>query len=355
MRVTVIHEWLTNLAGSEKVVLALLDAFPGSRVYTSLFAPAEFPGLDPARVEASWLDRFGHGPGAQTRLAPLLPLAMRSLNVPPSDLVITSFHNFALATPAPRSATHVVYCHTPTRFVHARASMADERGLGRAVGGVARLYGRVDRRLGRRGDVWIANSRHVAQKINEAYGHDARVIHPPVDVERFSATRRPRGDHYLLVGRLVPYKRAELAIRAFEGRDAELHVVGTGRDRDRLEALAPPNVRFLGRVDDAELPDVMASARALVFPGEEDFGITPVEAMAAGTPVIAYGSGGILDTVQPGVSGIFFEQPDLDALRAAIDEFERHEWDHGDIATKAARFSRSRFVVAFRDLAAEVA
>ncbi|HUW03555.1 MAG TPA: glycosyltransferase [Acidimicrobiales bacterium] len=354
MRVSLIHEWLTNLAGSEKVVLALLDAFPQARLYTSMFEPEAFAELDPARVETSFLDRIGHSPTAQTRLAPLLPLAMRSLTVAPSDLVITSFHNFALATRAPAGSCHVVYCHTPTRFVHARSSMSEERRLGAPGRVAARLYGRVDRRLGGRGDVWVANSHHIAQRIEGAYGHDARVIHPPVDVERFAAAPRSEGEHYVMVGRLVPYKRAELAIRAFEGREATLHVVGDGRDRERLEELAPPNVRFLGRVDDAQLPGIMAGARALLFPGEEDFGITPVEAMAAGTPVIAYGSGGILDTVTHGRSGVFFSSPDVDAVREAIDTFEARTWDHAAIAADTARFSRQRFIDAFRELAAEL-
>lgn len=354
MRVTVIHEWLTNLAGSEKVVLALLDAFPDARLYTSMFEPSAFDQLDPGRVETSFLDRFAHRPSAQTRLAPLLPLAMRSLDVAPSDLTITSFHNFALATRAPAGAAHVIYCHTPTRFVHARSSMADERGLGRAIAVAASAYGRVDRRLGRRGDVWVANSHHIARRIRDAYGHDARVIHPPVDVERFASTGAARGEHYLLVGRLVPYKRAELAIAAFDGIDAELHVVGTGRDRDRLAALAPSNVRFLGHVDDASLPSVMAGARALIFPGEEDFGITPVEAMAAGTPVIALGRGGVLDSVRPGVSGLLFDEPQPDTLAETINRFEQRQWDHEAIAADARRFSRGRFIEAFRSLADEL-
>jgi glycosyltransferase involved in cell wall biosynthesis len=354
MQVTVIHEWLTNLAGSEKVVLALLDAFPDARLYTSLFDPDAFGELDPDRVVVSWLDRFGHDPGAQTRRAPFLPLAMRSLRVEPCDLAITSFHNFALATHPPPGAVHVVYCHTPTRFVHARSSMEGERGMGRAGRAVAGLYGGIDRRLARRGDVWVANSRHIAARVQEAYGHEARVIHPPVDVDRFAAADVARGDHYLLVGRLVPYKQAELAIRSVAGLDVELHVVGTGRDRARLEALAPPNVRFLGRVDDADLPGVMAGARALLFPGEEDFGITPVEAMAAGTPVIAYGSGGILDTILPGTSGVLFDRQEPAALRSAIKAFEAERWDHDVIAEGAKRFGTDRFITAFRDLADEL-
>lgn len=354
MRVTVIHEWLTNLAGSEKVVLALLDAFPDADVHTSLFEPAEFPSLDPARVHPSWLDRVVSGPSGHTRVAPLLPLAMRSLRVPAVDVAITSFHNFALAAPVPAETTHVVYCHTPTRFVHARRSMADERGLGRAIGTFARGYGRIDRRLGRRGDVWVANSRHIAGRIADAYGHEARVVHPPVDVDRFSAVDPDRGDHFLLVGRLVPYKRADLAIEAFRGFDAELLVVGDGRDRARLEASAPSNVRFLGRVADDELPSVMASAAALVFPGEEDFGITPVEAQAAGTPVVALGRGGVLDSIEPDRTGVLFDEPSPAALREALADATSRAWDHDAIRAHARAFGRDRFIDAFRALVAEV-
>lgn len=216
------------------------------------------------------------------------------------------------------------------------------------------MYSRVDRRLGRKGDVWVANSHHIAKRIESAYGRRARVIHPPVDVDTFGAAEVEREDHYLVVGRLVPYKRADLAIEAFRGRDEQLVVVGDGRDRERLEQTAPPNVRFLGRVGGDALVKEMARAKALVFPGEEDFGIIPVEAMAAGTPVIAYGQGGILDSVVDGVTGCFFQDATSVALGAALDEFATMSWDHDVIAAHADSFSEQRFVERFQDLAAEL-
>ena len=351
MRVTLVHEWLTNWAGSEQVVDAMREAFDQPPVYTSVFRPEVFPGWD--NVHASFLQRFARGDHPQVTLAPLLPLAMTSLRLPPSDLVITSVHNFALATPVPAGTPHLVYCHTPTRFVHAGASMRDERGrvLKRVA---ATLWGRIDRRLGRRGTHWIANSTFIRDRIRAAYGHDASVVHPPVDVDRFrAALGTPIEDTFLCAGRLVPYKRAEAAVRCCTELGLPLLVVGEGRQRPALEAIAGPSVRFAGRVGNEELVRLMASARALIFPGIEDFGITPVEAMATGTPVIAPRAGGVLDTVEHGLSGILYDPDRADGLSAALRDADATTWDRAAISASVERFARPRFVREMQDQAAE--
>jgi glycosyltransferase involved in cell wall biosynthesis len=220
------------------------------------------------------------------------------------------------------------------------------------VGAVGR---RGDRRRAQRPDLWLANSRAVADRILHIYGQPATVVHPPVDIDRFAAAATTtKGDYFLVVSRLVPYKRVDLAVAAFAELGWPLRIAGSGRGAAALQATAPPNVRFLGRVDDAELPALMAGARALVFPAEEDFGLVPVEAMAAGTPVVAFGAGGALDTVEPGQTGTFFTEPTTAALVAAVREAAATEWDAQAISASVRRFGEDRFRTELLDAAASL-
>lgn len=352
MSVTIVHEWLTNLAGSEKVVAAMRTAFPGAPVATSVWWPEAFEGWD---VRPSALQRLVRSPNDHIRLLPLLPLAFASLRVPEAGTVVTSFHTFALYARVPRDARHVVYCHTPPRFLWHAEQLEGERlplpaPLADAASAVLRP---LDRSRARRPDRFVANSRTTAERIRSAYGRDAVVVHPPVDVERFRrATTMAQGDHYLLVSRLVPYKRVDLAIAAFSELGLPLVVAGRGREEASLRRLAGPNVRFAGHVSDEELPALMGSARALVFPGEEDFGITPVEAMAAGTPVVAFRRGGATETVEEGRSGWFFDEQRPDSLLDAVRRADATDWDRADISASAERFTEARFVAAMRDAVA---
>jgi glycosyltransferase involved in cell wall biosynthesis len=354
VRVSLVHEWLTNMAGSEKVVGALRRTFPGASVSTSLFYEPEFPGWEP--VHTTPLQRFATRRGAHVRVLPLIPPAMRRLRVPDADLVITSFHSFALNARVPEGTPHLVYCHTPPRFLWARDQLAGERGLARGwlTGLAAGVLRPGDRRRSRRPTAFIANSTAVADRIRRAYDREAAVVHPPVEVERFRAARgTPVGDYFVVFSRLVPYKRVDLAVAAFAELGWPLVVAGEGRGRAALEAQAPDNVRFVGRVGDEELPGLLAGARALVFPGEEDFGITLVEAMAAGTPVVAYGVGGALDSVEPGRSGVLFAEQDVAGVVAAVREADATPWDRGDIAESALRFREDRFAAEMRQHAAD--
>jgi glycosyltransferase involved in cell wall biosynthesis len=355
VQVSLVHEWLTNRAGSEQVVGALRRTFPGSSVSTTVFNRSEFPDWEP--VHTSVLQRLAHGPTAHERLLPLLPAAWRTVEVPDAELVVSSFHSFSLRARRPPGVPHVVYCHTPPRFLYEADQLADERrAAGPALRVAKALLGPGDRRAARPPATWVANSTEVQDRIRRTYGFDSQVVHPPVEVERFaSALGEPVGDHHLVFGRLVPYKRADLAVAAFAELGTPLVVAGTGRQTEELQASAPPNVRFVGRVDDEQLPALLAGARSLVFPGVEDFGITPVEAMAAGTPVVAFGRGGVLDTVTDGETGVLFAEQTVESLVAAVRRAEAEPWDRAAISASTQRFAEDRFAREMTAIARDVA
>ncbi|MEA2302897.1 MAG: hypothetical protein QOH43_177 [Solirubrobacteraceae bacterium] len=351
-RVAISHEWLTIPGGSEQVVMALLELLPQAELFTTVYDPAPWPALLTERpVHASPLDRL---PGARTQYPKLLPLmdaAFRSFDLGGFDLVVSSNHacakNVRTREAVPRPV-HVCYCHTPMRYVWDPAFLEGERlgAVGRAVFNAAlpRLR-RTDLRGAEQVDVFVANSTVVAERIATHYGREATVVHPPVEVDRFLGQARTAGDDapYLFFGRMVPYKRADLAVAACERLGRPLVVAGEGRDLERVKAMAGPSTTFLGRVSDAELAGLFAGSRALLFPGEEDFGIVPVEAQAAGLPVVGYGVGGLRDSVVDGVTGVLYDEPGVDGLVTAIERFEGLRPADADLRANAARFGPDRF------------
>lgn len=351
-RVAISHEWLTIPGGSEQVVMALLELLPQAELFTTVYDPAPWPALLTERpVHASPLDRL---PGARTQYPKLLPLmdaAFRSFDLGGFDLVVSSNHacakNVRTREAVPRPV-HVCYCHTPMRYVWDPAFLEGERlgAVGRAVFNAAlpRLR-RTDLRGAEQVDVFVANSTVVAERIATHYGREATVVHPPVEVDRFLGQARTAGDDapYLFFGRMVPYKRADLAVAACERLGRPLVVAGEGRDLERVKAMAGPSTTFLGRVSDAELAGLFAGSRALLFPGEEDFGMVPIEAQAAGVPVIAYRRGGARDTVTDGETGLLFDEQTVASLCAAIEAFESRAWDERALRANAERFRPERF------------
>jgi len=343
VQVSLVHEWLTNRAGSEQCVASMRRAYPGASVSTTVWWEPEFPGWDP---HTSVLQRFATGPSAHVHLLPLLPAAWRTVEVPDADLVISSFHTFSLRARVPAGVPHLAYCYTPPRFLWQQGQMAGERGLAsrsaiKAAGAVLRPG---DLRRSKRPDVFVAISEAVRDRIQHAYQREAPVVHPPVALERFTPeVGTPKGDYHLMFGRVVPYKRVDLAIAAFAELGWPLVVAGDGRQRAELEASAPPNVTFTGRVDDEDLPGLLAGARGLIFPNEEDFGIIPVEANAAGTPVVAYAVGGALDTITEGETGVFFHEQTPAAVAEAVRRAAAVDWDGAAISAATQRFSEARF------------
>jgi glycosyltransferase involved in cell wall biosynthesis len=346
-RTAVVHEWLTVPGGSENVVLEMLEILPGAEIFTSVYdADTWRDPLGGHQVHPSFLDRI---PGARTyypRLLPLMNAAFESFDLSDFDLVVSSSHSCAKNVLTPADTLHVCYCHTPMRHAWEPRFLAQEN-LGRLSGMAAKLMlprlRRNDLAGSVRPDVFVANSRHVANRIEAYYRRDAHVVHPPVDVEPHLARPRSEEDYYLVFGRVVPYKRVDLAVAACALLGRKVKIAGTGRGLDAARAVAGPDAEFLGYVPQGEIGDLMSGARALLFPGEEDFGIVPVEAQAAGVPVIAYGVGGVRDSVVEGVTGVFCDEQTPESLAAAIVAFEQASLDEQAIRDNARRFNPARF------------
>jgi glycosyltransferase involved in cell wall biosynthesis len=347
-RVAIVHDWLTIPGGSEQVVLELLEMFPDAELFTSVYDPAPWPAqITGRRVHSSFLNKI---PGASRNYPKLLPLmtrAFHSFDLSSFDLVISSSHACAKNVRTPPHALHVCYCHTPMRYAWEEGFL-DGEDVGRGVRLLLPpLLARLRREdlAGARGpDVFVANSQHVAARIERFYGRTATVVNPPVDVEHFLDLERDPRDYYMTFGRVVPYKRVDLAVLACAQLGRPLKVAGDGRALAAVRAHAVgAGIEFLGKVGGDERDRLLSGARALLFPGEEDFGIVPVEAQAAGVPVIAYGVGGAVETVIDGETGVLFDERSANALAAAIERFETLQLDESAARENARRFGRERF------------
>ncbi|HZO90239.1 MAG TPA: glycosyltransferase [Chthonomonadaceae bacterium] len=348
MKVAIVHDFLTQMGGAEKVVEVLHRMFPEAPIYTSAYDPEAMPAyyrtwdIRTSFMQRIPLKRLTH------RLALLLyPLAFESFDLSQYALVISSSSAFAKGVLTPPDTIHVCYTHTPMRFAwSSRAYMANERAakplrmLLQPGFHYLRLW---DAAASARVDQFVANSSAVARRIQKFYRRESEIVYPPVETNRFRIAEEV-GDYYILVSRFVPYKRLDIAVRAFTELKRPLKIVGEGRQREALRHLAGPNVEFLGRVDDVTLPDLLARARAYVMPGEEDFGIAPVEANACGRPVIAYAAGGALDTQVDGVTGVLFREQSVEALCEAICRAERLDFDPTAIRNYARRFDTEAFL-----------
>ncbi len=344
-RSAIAHDWLTIPGGSEKVVFELLGLLPDAELFTSVYDPERWPALRGREVHTSFLDRL---PGARTHYPKLLPLmnqAFESFDLTGFDLVVSSSHSCAKNVLTGSDTLHVCYCHTPMRHAWEPRHLNGE--LGPATSLAARLLlGRLrrdDLAGASRPDVFVANSNHVAARIRKHYRRDAVVVHPPVDVERHLYRPRREDDYYLVLGRVVPYKRVELAVGACATLGRRVKVVGEGRGLEAARAAAGPGVEFLGFVEDAQVDELLSGARGLLFPGEEDFGIVPVEAQAAGVPVIAYGAGGVRDTVIENETGVFHAEQTVTSVASAILQAESMRFDEYRLRANARRFGQARF------------
>jgi glycosyltransferase involved in cell wall biosynthesis len=342
--VALVHDYLNQRGGAERVILELSDIWPRAPIYTSLYRPSStLPGFEDRDVRTTFLDRLPVDRGFRN-LFPLYPAAFKSLGEIDADVVIASSSGWAHMARARPDALHVVYCHTPARWLY-RDEYLDGGGRRSNRGAIVRAGGvplrSLDRAAARRADVYIANSLNTKRRIRELYGIDAHVIHPPVDVERFRPT--PRGERLLVVSRLLPYKHVDLAVRVATRLGIGLDVVGDGPLLARLRELAGPTVALHGAVDDATVVELMESCRAVCVLAEEDFGIVSVEAQAAGKPVVAYGRGGSLETIAPGVSGVFFDHHTEACLINAIETCNTLDSSPEEVATHASRFSRQSF------------
>ncbi len=349
-RVAVIHDWLTGMRGGEQVLEGILDVVPDAEIFTLFHFPGSVSkGIEARPIHTSSLQRLARRASDYRTLLPLFPRAVRRWDLSGFDLVISSSHCVAKGVDA-RGKPHLCYCHTPMRYIWDRFDdyFPPSKPLARlAMSTVAPFLRRWDVETASGVTQFVANSRFVGQRIRDYYGRDSSVIHPFVDdVFLDTPLRGDRGDYHLVVSALVPYKKIELAIAA--SGDRPLVVIGGGPMLDRLSRLAGPNVLFLGSVSREVVIDRMAQARSLILPGVEDFGITPVEAMAVGTPVVALRAGGALDSVTEGRTGIFFDEPTVHSLRAALDAVESGSWDRAAMREHARTFSRARFQSQFQ-------
>ena len=351
MRVALIHDWLTGMRGGEKVLEALCELYPDSDIFTLFHRRGSVsPAIERHRIRTSIVQRLPFAGAHYRRYLPLFPFAIEQFDLDPYDLVISSSHCAAKAVIPPGRARHLSYCHSPMRygwdqfeayFGAARVGRAASRWFYRPV--LARLA-RWDASTSTRVHRFVANSRHVAGRIRRYYNRGATIVYPPVDTVFYCPAASTPASHFLIVSALVPYKRIELAMSACERIGASLCIVGDGPDRARLEARAGRHVEFLGRLTDEQIRDEYRRALAVVLPGEEDFGIVPVEAQACGRPVVALGRGGALETVIDGENGVLFDEPEVGSLAAALDRVARLQFDPARIRASAERFARHHHV-----------
>ncbi|WP_298403981.1 glycosyltransferase [uncultured Chloroflexus sp.] len=351
MQVALVHDYLNQYGGAERVLEALHELFPVAPVYTSIFDPATMPAAyQHWDIRTSFMQRLPAWRTQFRRYVPLYPTAFEQFDLRAYDLIISSSSAFAKGIIPRPGALHICYCHTPMRFAWRTGDyVAREQisGLQARLLPLLLNYLRMwDAVSTNRVDLFVANSREVAGRIARYYRRPAMVIPPPVDLPPYEP-RQPE-DFYLAGGRLIPYKRLELAIEAFNHLRLPLKIFGDGRDRARLERMAGPHIEFLGWVDEATRLDLFARCRAFIFPGEEDFGITPLEVLAVGRPVIAYAAGGALETLVEGVTGRFFYQPTAAALAAAVALSRTDPVDSLTLRHHAEQFSRERFLTAMR-------
>jgi glycosyltransferase involved in cell wall biosynthesis len=348
MRLAIVHDYLIQMGGAERVVAAMAEAFPGATIFTSVTDTGTLlPEFSGRRITNTWLNTV---PGIRKHFKKffmLYPAAFRSLKPVDADVTWISSSGFAKWVRLDRRTTSICYCHTPPRFFwepddYLQYEMTNSALRAVVRRAVCRLQ-RLDYRCAQKIDHFIANSRCVQERIWRYYQRESHIIYPPVDVQRF-AVQTECDDYYLIVSRLVGYKRIDRAIGAFNLLKKRLVIVGDGPDRTRLERMAGPSIRFAGRASDVEVKRYLERSRGLIFPGREDFGIAPVEAQACGKPVIALAAGGALETVVPEETGVLFTDPTEESLAQAVERADRIKWSPYRIRENADRFSKEVFV-----------
>ena len=337
--VVLVHDYLNQRGGAERVVLEMAAMFPGAPLYTSLYrSGSTFPQYEELDVRTSFLDRLPVDRHFRALFA-LYPAAFRSLGALDAELVISSSSGWAHTVRTAPRAFHAVYCYTPARWLY--GDSLTHASPQRVLKPFAGRFRRLDLQAARRADLYIAISEHVRERIRLRYGRDAPVVHPPVDVERF--TPRPRGERLLVVSRLLPYKRVDLVVDAATRAGLALDVVGSGPALADLRRRAGRTVRFLGNLPDEQITALFESCRAVCLPGAEDFGIVPIEANAAGKPVVAFGAGGALETIEEGIGGVFFCEQSPEALLDALKASDAITTKPERVAQNARRFSPKAF------------
>jgi len=348
-KVAIVHDYLNQMGGAERVVGVLHSMFPNAPIFTTIVDEKKLlPELKDALIHTTFMQRI---PGILKHFKLyfwLYPFAVRTLDLREYNIILSSSSAFAKGIRKSKGSVHISYCHTPMRFAWDFDSYMEGMNVPKPIKKVAKWLTALlriwDQRTSWRVDRMIANSSVVQERILQYYGLQVPVIFPPVDIKRFSISPEPPLDYFLVVSRLVSYKRIDLAIEACSRLNQKLIIIGDGPDRGRLESIAGKTVTFLGRRSDREVVQYMQGCKALIFPGLEDFGITPLEANACGRPVIAYSEGGALDTIITGVNGLFFKEQRVEEVMNALKRFELCEWDPEIIRNHAENFNESIFM-----------
>jgi glycosyltransferase involved in cell wall biosynthesis len=346
-KIAIFQDYLAQNGGAERVTEAIHQALPGSDLCTTLVVPEKLSSyMGQLDTKTTWMQRLPAKERLYRHYFLFYPMAVESARMESYDLIVSSCCGYAKGVKRGPDAVHVCYCHNPMRWVwrfpeymaRENFSSPTKLALRLMVDGLKQW----EIRASMRPDYYIANSHIVANRLKSAFGVEATVIEPPIVTSRFSISRKTE-DYYLILSRLVPYKRIDLAVEACTRTGRRLVVVGDGSDRKRLTELAGPTISFLGRQPDSEVNRLASQCRALIFPGEEDFGMAPLEINAAGRPVVAFGAGGATETIIEGMNGVLFHEQTADSLIEALEECESHEWDSSAIRRHALKYDINVF------------
>lgn len=349
MKIAIIADWLTDFGGAERVILRLHKLFPNAPIYTSIFNSKTMGGFKDAKIKTSFIQKLPKAIKKHQFYISLMPYAFENFDLSEFDIVISSAHSCAKGVITKPETMHICYCHSPMRYVWDNCHEYIKsynipwilKKLAQKPLHNLRLW---DKIAADRVDFFIANSKNTKQRIKKYYRRASEVIYPMVDTDRFKISKT-KGDYFIAIGRLIPYKKFDLTVATFNKLGLPLKIIGTGGCEEKLKKLAKKNIEFLGRISDEKTAELLSEARALVFPQLEDFGITPLEAMACGIPVIAYKEGGAVETILDGKTGIFFKDQTVESLEKAILEFIKKEnkFSRKAIREHAEKFSPSVF------------
>jgi len=357
MKIAIAHDYFAQLGGAELVAQELYNMFPDADMHSLVAFPEAMPaGLKNVSVQTTWMQHLPWIRKYFRMYFLLYPYALKSMDLKKYDLVISSTSGYAKGIATGSNTLHICYCHTPTRWIWNYSNYAEHEVMNSikkvVLGKLTHSMRQWDKRAALFPDHFIANSQTVAERIYKIYHRSAEVIHPPIDINRFRPCKEQE-DYYLILARLLPYKRIDLAVAACTKLNRRLLVIGKGPDRKRLESMAGPSVTFLGKLSNADVEHYVSHCRALLFPGEEDFGMAPLEVAAAGRPTIAYRAGGALETIVDGVTGIYFSHQESRYLERAILDFEQMQWSQEALCAHAAKFSVQVFQNNMRNFIAQ--
>lgn len=347
LRIAIVCDWLTNFAGAERVILKLHKMFPNAPIYTSIYNKNKMPGFENAVIRTSFLQNFPFAKKKHQWYLAFYPLAFEQMDLSKYDIVISSCHSASKGIITKPETLHVSYCHSPMRYAWDGSheylrTYKFPWPINNFIPNVIHKIRMWDRVAADRVDQFVTNSKYVKKRIKKYYKRDSEVIYPMIDIDDFFITSGKK-DYYLAVGRFTPYKKFDLIVDAFNELPYKLKIIGSGKQEKELKAKAKGNIEFLGHVSEKELKETYSNAKALVFPQVEDFGITPLESMASGRPVIAYKAGGALETIKNKETGLFFNHQDVPHLKATIEKFEKMHWNSKNIREHTKKFDSKIF------------